>query len=226
MRIYSHRGGRGFGPDNTLEAMEAAASAGVLAIETDVRSTADGELLISHDPVVGRFKVKHSDFADIRREHPDRPLLREVLGALAGRVSFNIEIKRAPPVAVAEMVESFKILEETVFSSFRYELLAELKRERPSARVGPLRWTLLAEHLTLEWTERTGAELLALHYKNLTPENVEKMHDAGLEVYAWTVNEEAEVRRLNSFGVDVLITDRYLDMVEFLDGGGDRGARE
>ncbi|MBU4176016.1 MAG: glycerophosphodiester phosphodiesterase [Actinobacteria bacterium] len=219
MQVYSHRGGRGFGPDNTLEAMEAAASAGVLAIETDVHSTADGELLISHDPVVGKYAIKHSEFADIRRDHPDRPLLREVLDALAGRVSFNIEIKTAPPAEVAKMVGSFKVMEETVFSSFHAHLVAEMKKEYPVARVGPLRWTLLAEHLTFEWTEKIGAEFLAHHYKAITPLNVEQMHGAGLNVTAWTVNEEEEVRRLDSIGVDVLITDRYLEMVELLDGG-------
>ncbi|MBU1671297.1 MAG: glycerophosphodiester phosphodiesterase [Actinobacteria bacterium] len=216
MQVYSHRGGRGFGVDNTLEAMEAAASAGVLAIETDVHATADGELLISHDPAVGKHSIKHSQFADIRRDHPERPLLREVLDALAGRVSFNIEIKMAPPAEVGKMVDSFKVMEETVFSSFHPHLVAGMKKAYPVARVGPLRWELLAEHLSFEWTDKIGAEFIALHYKAITPVNVEQMHGAGLKVAAWTVNEEDEVRRLDSIGVDVLITDRYLEMVELL----------
>jgi glycerophosphoryl diester phosphodiesterase len=219
MRIYSHRGGRGFGPDNTLEAMEAAASAGVLAIETDVRSTADGELLISHDPVVGKYTIKHADFADIRRDHPDRPLLREVLDSLADHVAFNVEIKLAPPAEVAAMVDSYGVLEQTVFTSFHHELITELTQERPVARAGPLRWTLLAGHLALERAAKGGAELIALHYKQMTPERVEMMHQAGLDAYAWTANEEDEVLELRDMGVDVLITDRYLDMVALLDGG-------
>ncbi len=219
MKVYSHRGGRGFGEDNTLEAMEAAASAGVLAIETDVRSTADGELLISHDPVVGKHTIKHADFADIRRDHPDRPLLREVLDALADRVAFNVEIKLAPPAEVAAIVDSYGALEQTVFTSFRHELITELKVERPVARAGPLRWTLLAGHLVLEKAGKDGAELIALHYKQFTRERVEMMHAAGLEAYAWTVNEEEEVLELRDMGVDVLITDRYVDMVALLDGG-------
>lgn len=219
MRIYAHRGGRGFGPDNTLEAMAAAVSSGVTAIETDVRVTADGELIISHDPVVGRHKIKHSDFADIRREHPDRPLLREVLDAFAQTVSFNIEIKAAPPGRVAGMVESFGVLDRTIFTSFHHGLLSELKESVPSSRVGPLYWTLLAGHTALEWTRSIGAELLALHHGRVTAENVELAHGAGLEVHAWTVNEEEEARRLESLDVDVLITDRYHDMEHLLGNG-------
>lgn len=216
MRVCAHRGGRGFGPENTLEAMEAAAQAGVAAIETDVRVTADGELLISHEPVVGKHRLKRSTFAEIRKDHPDRPLLGEVLDALAERVSFNVEIKAAPPVEVARLVESYGVLERTVFTSFHHELLAELKGGVPASRVGPLRWTLLAEHMTFEWTRFIGAELLALHHSKITAEVVRLAHQAGIEIHAWTVNDEHEARRLHSLGVDVLITDRYLDMVELL----------
>ncbi len=216
MRLYAHRGGRGGGPDNTLEAMEAAASAGVTAIETDVRVTADGELLISHDPVVGRHDLKHSTFADVRKDHPDRPLLREVLDALADTVSFNIEIKAAPPGEVARVVESYGVLDRTIFTSFHHKLLAELKDGVPASRVGPLFWTLLAEHMTFEWARFMGAELLALHHNKVTADNVRLAHEAGLEVHAWTVNEEEEAERLRSLGADVLITDRYHDMARLL----------
>lgn len=219
MQVYSHRGGRGFGEDNTLEAMEAAADAGVLAIETDVHATADGELLISHDPNVGKHSIKHTTFAEIRRDHPDRPLLKEVLDALADRVRFNIEIKMAPPADVGKMVSTFGIMDKTVFSSFHSHLVGGMKECYPDARVGPLHWTFLAEHISLEWTEKIGAEFVALHYKAINQKNVRQMHDAGLRVAAWTVNDEDDVRRLDSIGVDVLITDRYLDMVRLLGDG-------
>jgi glycerophosphoryl diester phosphodiesterase len=220
MQVYSHRGGRGFGQDNTLEAMQAAADAGVLAIETDVHATADGELLISHDPTVGKHSIKRSQFADIRRDHPDRPLLGEVLDSLAERVSFNIEVKMAPPADVGKMVSSYGVMEKTVFSSFHHNLMVEMKKDYPEARVGPLRWEFLPEHVSAKWTRTVKAEFIALHFKAITPRSAEQIHRAGLKVTAWTVNEEDEVRRLESLGVDVLITDRYLDMVELLEGGG------
>ena len=47
--LAAHRGDRKFFPENTMPAFEAANRAGVDMIETDIRMTADGELIIIHD---------------------------------------------------------------------------------------------------------------------------------------------------------------------------------
>ena len=43
-------------------------------------------------------------------------------------------------------------------------------------------------------------------------ELIDEIHDEGLKVWAWTVNEDAEIKRLLNLGVDGLITD-YPDRV-------------
>lgn len=53
-RVIAHRGGRGLWPENTLYAFRNAAALGVDVIEMDVRRTADGELVVIHDPTVDR----------------------------------------------------------------------------------------------------------------------------------------------------------------------------
>ncbi len=223
MKVVSHRGGRGFGPDNTLGAMEEAFRAGVSAIETDVRATADGELIISHDPKVDGHHIARTPFAVIRRDRPDRPLLREILDSLAGKVSFNIEIKIAPPEAVGEILSSYGILEDTLVTSFRKDMVEGLKRAFPAAHVGSLRWALFNGNHVLRRMKEAGVEVVALHCQAINEDNVFILHGLGLEVHAWTVNEEKEARRLHALGVDCLITDHYLDMVrlvEELDAGG------
>jgi glycerophosphoryl diester phosphodiesterase len=42
----------------------------------------------------------------------------------------------------------------------------------------------------------------------VTPEFISRAHEAGVSVTVWTVNEEADMRRLLDWGVDGLITDR------------------
>jgi glycerophosphoryl diester phosphodiesterase len=42
----------------------------------------------------------------------------------------------------------------------------------------------------------------------VTPEFIARAHDAGIPVMVWTVNQEADMRRLLEWGVDGLITDR------------------
>ncbi|HEY1378283.1 MAG TPA: glycerophosphodiester phosphodiesterase family protein, partial [Gemmataceae bacterium] len=56
--IEGHRGARGLRPENTLPSFEAALDAGVAAIETDVRLTADGVPVLLHDPALSDRKYR------------------------------------------------------------------------------------------------------------------------------------------------------------------------
>ena len=49
---YAHQGGAKEGPSSTLWAMEHAVAAGADAIELDVHATADGHVVVCHDPTV------------------------------------------------------------------------------------------------------------------------------------------------------------------------------
>lgn len=53
-RAFGHRGARGTHPENTLPAFEAGRDAGVEAFELDVHATADGEIVVLHDPTLDR----------------------------------------------------------------------------------------------------------------------------------------------------------------------------
>jgi glycerophosphoryl diester phosphodiesterase len=50
--VQGHRGARALFPENTLEGFLAAAALGVEAFELDVGMTADGVVVVSHDPVL------------------------------------------------------------------------------------------------------------------------------------------------------------------------------
>jgi glycerophosphoryl diester phosphodiesterase len=51
---YAHRGGAREAPSNTIFAMRRALAAGATALEMDVHPTADGHLVVCHDPTVDR----------------------------------------------------------------------------------------------------------------------------------------------------------------------------
>jgi glycerophosphoryl diester phosphodiesterase len=53
--LVAHRGGSALAPENTLAAFEQAAALGADAIETDVRLTADGAVVVFHDDDTGRL---------------------------------------------------------------------------------------------------------------------------------------------------------------------------
>ncbi|MET0311572.1 MAG: glycerophosphodiester phosphodiesterase [Burkholderiaceae bacterium] len=56
--LQAHRGGRGLAPENTLVAFERALEIGVTTLELDVGITADGVLVVGHDPSLNPFIVR------------------------------------------------------------------------------------------------------------------------------------------------------------------------
>ena len=75
--LISHRGGKGFGPENTLQSLQGALDFGVEMIETDVRMSADGVPVIHHSPFIGLRLLSRMDMEEIRQREPDLPTLQE-----------------------------------------------------------------------------------------------------------------------------------------------------
>lgn len=53
--IVAHRGGRGLAPEGTMAAFDQSFALGVDIFEYDIHQTADGHLVVSHDPTVDRM---------------------------------------------------------------------------------------------------------------------------------------------------------------------------
>ncbi len=53
----------------------------------------------------------------------------------------------------------------------------------------------------------TGARVWSAHYRDLYPEKIIEAHGLGLAVYTWTVNDDADMKRLIDWGVDTITTD-------------------
>jgi glycerophosphoryl diester phosphodiesterase len=155
--VIAHRGGAGLWPENTLYAFGRAASLGVDVIEFDVRSTADGALVVFHDATVERTtegrgpvgamtldEVKRLDAAyrwtpDGGRTFPLRgsgvrvPTLEEVFAALP-EMRFVIEPKRGTSStagALCRVVRGRAMTEKVLVASFTQAVLEEFRRECP-----------------------------------------------------------------------------------------------
>lgn len=216
LKLIAHRGGRGFGKDNTLEAMESAARSGVRMIEADVRITADGELVVYHDAMVWGRMVSRLTAEELRRFSPESPLLREVLESLAGWVSFNIEVKDASINALQELLDAYSLEGDTLVTSFSAKFLDGFKSMFPGTRTGYIYRMPYGQDRRLENAMDLGAEVILPYYNSVSRELVADAHDYGLEVYAWTVNDESDFLKLLEWGVDGVITDRYFELQSVL----------
>lgn len=59
--LQGHRGARGLAPENTLAGFRVAIGIGVTTLETDLALTADGVLVLSHDPTLNRALTRTGD---------------------------------------------------------------------------------------------------------------------------------------------------------------------
>lgn len=216
MRVIVHRGGRGFGPDNTIEAMEEAVRFGVKEIETDVRATADGRLVICHDAMIWGRVVARTDLARLREVAPDRPLLTELLDRLAGKVTFNLEVKKAPLDLFADILIQYDLLETTLVTSFDTEFVARYKERFPKARIGFLFRRPGKFGRRFEEASGFGAEVVLPYFNGVSEGLVKAAHYLDLPVLPWTVNGSRDIDRLVGFGVDGFITDDYRGAVAHL----------
>ncbi|MGI5860497.1 MAG: glycerophosphodiester phosphodiesterase family protein [Myxococcales bacterium] len=69
--VYAHRGAAAEEPENTLPSFRLALDLGANALETDVHLTADGQIVVSHDPTGARMagvpkSIEESTLAEVR----------------------------------------------------------------------------------------------------------------------------------------------------------------
>ena len=222
--MIAHRGYSGVYPENTALAFEQAAKHGSGGAETDIRVTADGVFVTSHNETV-RFadgserSVSDSTFAALT----EKPLmhnkacgdvylctLRRYLEIMRdnGMVCF-VEFKG--PFTEARVKEAFDLVAEVydlkkcIFQSFDFDNLLRARRLFPDL---PLMYTYGMGESHYERCFAHGISIDADQFV-ITPEMIEAFHAHGLEVGVWTVNDEENLRRCADLGVDYIESDVF-----------------
>ena len=93
--------------------------------------------------------------------------------------------------------------ERISLQSFDRELMRLTKQLWPELKTGFTTYN----HADLQKAKDQGADVFSCNHADLTEPLVQKAHDLGLEVYAWTVNEERDIVQVAGWGVDVITTD-------------------
>jgi glycerophosphoryl diester phosphodiesterase len=228
-RVFAHRGLALDVPENTLLAFVKALALGAHYLETDVHATLDGVAVISHDADLVRLaglrkKVGELTLAQLKEidlgEGQTFSSLAEALEAFPD-ARFNIDIKSTAAVrpTIAAILEA-RAVHRVLIGSFGGRRLRDTLKGLPGAARGasPARVLLVViaaklgitpllrgavRHIdALQVPERFGGIRIA------TRGIVRRLHDVGIEMHVWTVNDERIMRRLLDIGVDGFITDR------------------
>lgn len=237
VRIAAHRGGARLFPENSLLAFRNALALGVDLLEADIHLTADGEPVVLHDPTLDRTttgvgpvaEARLADLGLLRLRTPDGPtdepvpaladlldllvpasagLLLEIKVGQGGRRYTGIEAK-----ALA-LVRARGLASRTVAMAFEPDTLSRVRELEPAVATAllvgeeELRGARATPAEAAGWARQAGAGTLGLEHRVLDDRVVAAARKAGVAVAAWTVNEEAAMRRLIALGIDTIITDR------------------
>jgi glycerophosphoryl diester phosphodiesterase len=236
--IIGHRGMRGKVDGrrhvgNRPEDFAAAAAAGTRWVELDVRRTADGQLVVVHDPRVGSRApsllaawfggraVRALKESDLESDPDDMPVrFDEVLAQLhAEGVGVDVHIKeRGYEVQVVDAVRAEGMLGHAVFTSFEPDSVRAIEHLDPALRTGLLLWKPPMWRRLTSWlfpdapvrqARAIGADMVAVMDAMAGPKLLEAAREDGVGVLVWTVNDARRAADLlrdpNVLGV---ITDR------------------
>jgi glycerophosphoryl diester phosphodiesterase len=210
--IFAHRGASAAHAENTVEAFRAAGPLGAEWVELDVRRTADGALAVHHDAHLpdGRAIVE-LQAADLPVSVPSLAVALEACRPLG----VNVEIKNSPhdvdfdaAAAVVEPVVAAieECTQPTIVSSFHPPTLDRVRLVGPNVASALLTFDLRDPQRTIDAVVEAGHVALHPWDGTVTHELVELVHDAGLELNVWTVDDPARILELADMGVDGIVT--------------------
>lgn len=218
--VVGHRGIRRPGlPGNTPEAFVLAAEEGADWVELDARRSADGVAVVYHN---GWTADKVAVFARTADELAAEGIYRldEILAGVPEHLGVNVEVKNLPGEPdydpddqivdiVAEVVTAVRGDRRMFFSSFNPLTVAALSQRLPDDKIGLIHFDGIPLVNAIPLAQEFNAALLSAHVnaRDLDADGISAVHDAGLALMVWTVNDVDMARKLAAAGADALCTD-------------------
>ena len=222
-KTVAHRGLSGIETENTNAAFVAAGNRSYYGIETDIHRTADGRFVVCHDDDLKRvagedISVETATLAELQNivlfdkdGTKNRADLR--VSVLENYISICkkyakhcvLELKSdftdEEIARIIEIVGGFGYLENVTFISFVYSNVTKIRNLRPTQSV---------QFLFSRFTDEIISRLIAaridvdVYYKALTKELVDLLHENGLKINCWTVDDKEKAEELCAWGVDYI----------------------
>ncbi len=220
---FAHRGARAHARENTLEAFALAVRLGATGLESDVWLTDDGEAVLDHDGVVGRWARKRPIAAFARADLPPHiPTLAELYAHVGTSLEISLDVK--DPAAFERVVEVATAagdgaLERLWLCHHRVEQVAEWRRR--CAQVHLVDSTFLGrmpdgpERRAAQLAE-AGVDAVNLHQTEWTGGLVSLFHRFGVLCFGWDAQHDRVLDGLLDVGVDAVYSDHVDRMVDAL----------
>lgn len=200
-QFIAHRGASTLATENTLDSIVAAIKAGSNMIEIDIRETADGKFVLSHDATTQRIfnvnlSIHEHTLAQLQALCPNLPRLEDAI-KITKLTPLVIELK-----SHVNITQLFKVLDKYPLvryriASFHTTPLKEIKKERPNT------FTYLLEHHSpfdaINRAKAIKANGIGFNFSLINPLTYGLCRFNNLELYAYTVNNPVNVWFLRKF---------------------------
>lgn len=216
MVVVGHRGCALLEPENTLRGFRRAFELGCDYVETDVRFTRDGALILMHDERVDRTTSGTGRVCDLTLREiqaldagkgEQAPTFLELLHILPDPVQLLCELKgEGVESAAVAAVREAGVQERVVFTCFHLDRIRAVKAIDASLRTGAIfsepspGWATIAAS--------AGAEGVGIHFRHHTRELIEEAHRHGLIIRAWNPDTVADIQRTIDLGPDGISSNR------------------
>ena len=222
-KVIAHRGLSGIEVENTNAAFVAAGNRSYYGIETDIHRTSDGNFVIGHDDNYNRLSgeeiyLEKSSLSDLQKVvFFDKDGVKDREDLRPSRLENYIKIvKKYEKHAILELksdftdeeiakiidiVKSYDYLENTTFISFIYDNLTKIKAIVPEQSCQYLFWKVTDEEISRLVRDKIDVDVWC---RELTGEQIEKCHKAGLTVNCWTVDTVEEGEKFAEWGIDYI----------------------
>ena len=237
IEIIAHRGASHDAPENTVAAAKLAFQQHADAVEVDIWQTRDKRLAVIHDSTTQRTtgvngKVEDMTMAELQRLDAGSWKSQTYAGERIPALDDILKIRMVGKRIVIEIKDNHELADELVASlkrtgttghdaliiCFDYPTLRRIKERLPdytclwlagykpdkqTGKVSPD----IDEMIRL--CKAAGFDGLNLNFNwPIDQAFTEKVHNAGLKLYVWTVNDAEVAKRLAAAGVDGITTDR------------------
>jgi glycerophosphoryl diester phosphodiesterase len=239
--VIAHRGGAQESTENTIGAFQRAGKIGADGIETDIRLTRDGTVVVYHDDTFGRVEglpapqrtrlISEMTYGDLsaqtlipvgedtggRRVPTLNDLLAQVRTGL-----LNIELKRCARFGdlVNKTIAALKnspAIDRVVLEAPDLDTAEKLRDglgPRIKLHINPGYDGTVPYQVALERVLKFHPHSVSIAFKKLSRELVEMVHNAGVEVWVWTVNGPEMAQAMRLLGADAIKTDRPAMLID------------
>ncbi|HEY8293267.1 MAG TPA: glycerophosphodiester phosphodiesterase [Thermomicrobiales bacterium] len=188
--IIAHRGASADAPENTLAAFRLAIAQGADGLECDLRMSADGVIVISHDDSLKRtyeHPIRIAEATAAQLAAHGVPTLAETLDTVRGKLPLiNLELKEPIPPDTLDATIGAQA-EGIILSSFDTTII-----ETTRAALPQLPFWLLTHHgtnIAIATARELGCVGINVSHRTATPRFIAHAGRAGFPVYVWTLDD-------------------------------------